>query len=105
MGMFVAGYLYGMTINVISLFGMILVVGILVDDGIVVGENIYQHYERGKTAIQAAIDGTMEVLSAVFTAVFTTALAFSAFFFLKDEPAIFSPAWVCGSGHFTFLPG
>ena len=39
------GILYGMTINMISLFGMILVVGILVDDGIVIAENIYSHFE------------------------------------------------------------
>ena len=42
----------------ISLFGMILVVGILVDDGIVIAENIYAHFEKGKSAKQAAIDGT-----------------------------------------------
>ncbi|GIR59598.1 MAG: hypothetical protein CM15mP65_21790 [Crocinitomicaceae bacterium] len=41
------GIMYGMTINMISLFGMILVVGILVDDGIVIAENIYAHFERG----------------------------------------------------------
>ncbi|MCB0762576.1 MAG: efflux RND transporter permease subunit, partial [Flavobacteriales bacterium] len=53
-GMFILGSSFGLTINVLSLFGMILVVGILVDDGIVIGENIYQHYERGESAIQAA---------------------------------------------------
>ena len=35
------------------LFGMIIVIGILVDDGIVIGENIYHHYEKGKTPIQS----------------------------------------------------
>ena len=38
----------GITINMISLFGMILIIGILVDDGIVIGENIYSHFESGK---------------------------------------------------------
>ena len=81
-GMFIVGALYGISINVISLFGMIIVVGILVDDAIVVAENIYQHYEKGKTPVQAAIDGTMEVFPAVFSAVLTTIIAFSIFFFI-----------------------
>lgn len=85
MGMFMIGINTDMTINVISLFGMIIVIGILVDDGIVISENIYQHYERGKSANQAAIDGTMEVLPAVFSAVFTTVFAFSAFFFFDGR--------------------
>ena len=45
------------TINVMSLFGMILVVGILVDDGIVITESIYQEYERGLPPIEAAFMG------------------------------------------------
>ena len=56
----------------LSLFGMILVVGILVDDGIVIAENIYQRWEKGETPLKAAVNGTMEVLPAVFTSVTTT---------------------------------
>ena len=63
-GMISFGILYGMTINMISLFGMILVVGILVDDGIVIAENIYAHFERGKSPMRAALDGTSEVMNA-----------------------------------------
>lgn len=81
-GMFIIAGLAGITINVISLFGMILVVGILVDDAIVVGENIFAHYEKGVPALNAAINGTQEVLAPVFTSVITTMLAFSPFFFL-----------------------
>jgi multidrug efflux pump subunit AcrB len=81
-GMFIVALLSGITINVISLMGMIIVVGILVDDAIVVGENIYAHYERGKPALEAAIDGTMEMIPPVFTSVFTTVIAFLPFFFL-----------------------
>ncbi|GAB4264583.1 MAG: efflux RND transporter permease subunit [Saprospiraceae bacterium] len=73
------------TINVLSLFGMIIVIGILVDDGIVIGENIFMHYEKGKTPIRAAIDGTMEVLPAVVSAVLTTLIAFSTFYFLEGR--------------------
>jgi multidrug efflux pump subunit AcrB len=83
LGMFILGYWYGMTINMISLFGMILVVGILVDDGIVIAENIYSHFEKGKSASQAALDGTMEVLPSVFTSVLTTMIAFSVLLFVE----------------------
>ncbi|MDX1628041.1 MAG: efflux RND transporter permease subunit, partial [Fulvivirga sp.] len=46
LGMFILGSFVGLTINMISLFGMILVIGILVDDGIVIAENIYTHFEK-----------------------------------------------------------
>jgi multidrug efflux pump subunit AcrB len=82
-GMFIVAGLAGITINVISLFGMIVVVGILVDDAIVVGENIYSHYEQGKAALRAAIDGTLEVIGPVTTSVLTTMVAFLPFFFLE----------------------
>lgn len=78
-----------MTINVISLFGMILVLGILVDDGIVVGENIYFHYERGKSPLRAAVDGTMEVIPPVLSAVLTTMVAFVLFYFLPGNLGVF----------------
>lgn len=81
-GMFIVASMVGITINVISLFGMIIVVGILVDDAIVVGENIFAHYERGEPAVQSAIDGTKEMVGPVFTSVTTTILAFIPFFFL-----------------------
>jgi multidrug efflux pump subunit AcrB len=82
-GMFIVASLVGITINAISTFGMIIVVGILVDDGIVVGENIFAHYERGKPAIQSAIDGTLEMIAPVFTSVATTIIVFLPFFFLE----------------------
>ena len=56
---------------------MIVVIGILVDDGIVIAENIYRHYEKGKTPKQAAVDGTLEVLPAIVSAIVTTIIAFS----------------------------
>ncbi|XOV94535.1 MAG: efflux RND transporter permease subunit [Bacteroidota bacterium] len=76
LGMFIIGSFFGLTINSISLFGMILVIGILVDDGIVIAENIFSHFEKSKNPVQAAIKGTMEVLPAVFTSVTTTMVAF-----------------------------
>ncbi len=68
-----------------SLFGMIIVIGILVDDGIVIGENIYHHYEKGKSPVRAAIDGTLEVIPPIISAILTTMLAFSIFFFLDGR--------------------
>lgn len=85
LGMFIIGSFAGITINMISLFGMIMVVGILVDDGIVIAENIYAHFERGKSPLQAALDGTMEVASSVFTSVLTTIVAFSLLLFVEGQ--------------------
>jgi multidrug efflux pump subunit AcrB len=81
-GMFLIANAVGITINVISLFGMIVVIGILVDDAIVVAENIYAYYEKGTPAIKSAIIGTKEMVAPVFTSVLTTILAFMPFFFL-----------------------
>jgi len=85
LGMFAFAGFFDVTINVLSLFGMIIVIGILVDDGIVIAENIYQHYEKGKSPIQAAIDGTMEVIPPIVSAIITTILAFSIFLFLDGR--------------------
>ncbi|RKX26570.1 MAG: AcrB/AcrD/AcrF family protein [Candidatus Zixiibacteriota bacterium] len=84
-GMFIIANFAGITINVLSLMGMIIVVGILVDDAIVVGENIFAHYERGKPALKAAIDGTLEVIAPVFTSVMTTVIVFTGMFFLEGN--------------------
>ena len=126
-GMFICASLLDISINVLSLFGMILVIGILVDDGIVIAENIYQRYEDGldredpdeaeqvlakaeaedrldsldpeakqagldsrtarinRQAENAAINGTMQVLPAVVSAIATTVAAFSTFFFLRGR--------------------
>lgn len=94
LGMFIFGMPYGMSINMISLFGMILVVGILVDDGIVIAENIYTHYEKGKTPRRAAIDGTLEVLSSVFSSVITTIVAFSILLFVEGMEMMREMAFV-----------
>lgn len=86
LGMFIFAAQLGVTINVLSLFGMIIVIGILVDDGIVIGENIYHHYyDLGKSKIRAAIDGTMEVIPPIVSAILTTIIAFSTFFFVDGS--------------------
>ena len=58
---FIGIYLMGYTLNLMSLLGVSLVVGILVDDAIVVLENIYRHMEMGKNRVRAAFDGTSEI--------------------------------------------
>ncbi len=85
LGMFIFAGFFNVTINVLSLFGMIIVIGILVDDGIVIAENIYQHYERGKSPVEAAVEGTLEVLPPIISAIITTILAFSIFLFLDSR--------------------
>ena len=85
LAMFIVANLIGITINLQSLFGMILVIGILVDDGIVIGENIFQHFEKGKNPMRAAVDGTVEVIPAVITSVLTTIIAFSPLIFITGR--------------------
>jgi multidrug efflux pump subunit AcrB len=85
LSMFIIAAAYGITINMISLFGMILVIGILVDDGIVIAENIYTKFEGGLSPKKAAVEGTMEVLPAVMTSVTTTIIAFSPLFFIEGR--------------------
>ena len=65
------------TVNVMSLFAFILVLGIVVDDAIVVGENIYRHFEQGKSGLAAAVDGASEVAIPVTFSILTTLAAFS----------------------------
>ncbi|MBB4078761.1 multidrug efflux pump subunit AcrB [Lewinella aquimaris] len=84
-GMFIIASALDITLNVISLFGMIIVIGILVDDGIVIGENIYSYHEKGLPRTKAALNGTLDVLGAVFAAILTTVIAFSSFFFIDGR--------------------
>ena len=69
--------LFGVSLNLLSLFAFILVLGIVVDDAIVTGENIYTHMRRKKDRVQAAIDGTHEVAVPVTFGVLTTVAAFT----------------------------
>ncbi len=66
----------GGTLNQISLMGLIMVIGIIVDDAIVVGESIYVHRKQGESPIKAAVEGLSEVALPVIAAVITTIVAF-----------------------------
>ena len=76
MGAFLVLDFLGASINMLSLFGFIMTLGILVDDAIIVGENIFSHYSGGKTAKEAVLDGLKEVGGPVIMAVTTTIVAF-----------------------------
>ncbi|MBI3117517.1 MAG: efflux RND transporter permease subunit, partial [Candidatus Hydrogenedentes bacterium] len=81
-GALIIMWAWGATINMISLFGLIMVLGIVVDDATVVGEAIYVHRKSGKPALKAAVDGAMEVAMPVFASVTTTIAAFVPLFFV-----------------------
>lgn len=76
LGAFLFMPLFGVSINLMSLFAFILVLGIVVDDAIVTGENVYSHLQRGEDPLKAAINGTREVSVPVTFGILTTAAAF-----------------------------
>lgn len=67
---------FGVSINMISLFAFIMVLGIVVDDAIIVGENIFRRQEEGLEPLEGAVEGTLEVGRPVVFAVLTTVAAF-----------------------------
>jgi multidrug efflux pump subunit AcrB len=64
---------------------MVLVLGIIIDDAIVISENIHRHREMGKKPLEAATDGIKEVFAPVVTTILTTALAFIPMFFISGR--------------------
>jgi hydrophobic/amphiphilic exporter-1 (mainly G- bacteria), HAE1 family len=83
MGAFILMSWAGFSINVMSLLALSLSVGLLVDDAIVVRENIFRHRGMGKSAMQAAIDGTQEVTLAVIATTLTVIAVFGPIGFLS----------------------
>ncbi len=77
--------MFGATLNLISMFGLIVVLGLIVDDAIVVGENIYARVEQGEAPRTAAIRGTEEVIWPVLIAVTTTIGAFFPLMFIEGR--------------------
>ncbi len=72
----------GVTINMISLFAYIIALGIVVDDAIVVGENIYYYRQKGLSALQAAIRGAREVAMPVTFSIITNVITFMPIYFI-----------------------
>lgn len=76
-------YFQGLTLNVMTLGGLALGAGMLVDNAIIVVENIYRHMERGKSVAQSAIDGTAEVGGAITASTLTTVVVFLPIVYLQ----------------------
>ena len=85
LGTFVVMWIFGVSFNLLSMFGLIIVLGIIVDDAIVIGENIYRHVEDGMPPREAAIRGAEEVMWPVTIAVTTTIAAFAPLLFIKGS--------------------
>jgi HAE1 family hydrophobic/amphiphilic exporter-1 len=76
-------YLFGKTLNVLSMMGLMLACGMLVDNAVVVLESIYQNLEKGRDRVSASIIGTKEVISAVVAATLTSIIIFVPLVFGK----------------------
>lgn len=76
-------HLSGITLNLISMLGFIMVLGMLVDDAIIVGENIAYHMEQGETPNNAAVKGAYELFGPVTTTILTTVAAFLPLMFMS----------------------
>ncbi len=75
-------YAMGITLNLLVMFGFIMVLGLMVDDAIIIGENATYHMERGLSPEQAAIEGTHELIGPVTATVLTTIIAFMPLLFM-----------------------
>ncbi len=82
---FLSMFIFGRTINVISLAGMAFAVGMVVDSAIVVLENIYRHMQMGKDRWTAAADGTKEVWGALLASTVTTIAVFLPIMFVEEQ--------------------
>ncbi|MGS2739777.1 efflux RND transporter permease subunit [Sinomicrobium sp. M5D2P17] len=79
----------GVSINMISMFGFLVVLGIVVDDAIVVGENVYEYRQKGMGIMQAAIQGTKDVSRPVLFSILTTVIAFIPLLLIPGETGKF----------------
>lgn len=85
---FIFLFINGFTINIISLSSLAVAIGMVVDNGIVVLENIYRHLERGEDRHEAAMYGASEVSGAILASTLTTVVIFIPIFFINDLSAI-----------------
>ncbi len=72
----------GFSINMISMFSFIIALGIVVDDAIVVGENVYHKREQGMSPLKASVEGAREMAIPVSVSIFTNIVAFAPLFFV-----------------------
>lgn len=83
---------FGVSFNMISTFAFLLVIGVIVDDAIIVGEAIHYKTEEGERGVEAAVNGTSMVIKPVIFAVLTTMIFFAPWMFLSGGTAEFSRA-------------
>ena len=76
-------YIFGFSINILTLLGIVLATGLVVDDGIVVTENIFSKFEKGMPIRQAAVEGSKEIFFAVISTSITLAIVFLPVIFLE----------------------
>ena len=89
LGAIVLMYYVGMTMNMIAMFALIVVLGLVVDDAVVIGENVYRHYEQGLSPAEAAVRGASEVSWPVVSAVATTIAAFLPMLLIPGTMGVF----------------
>jgi multidrug efflux pump subunit AcrB len=85
----ISAEMMGYSLNMLSLLGALIALGMLVDEAIVVAENIYRHLENGEDAKSAAIKGASEMFPAVLTATATTIFAFLPLLIMSGEMGMF----------------
>ncbi len=85
----ISAQMLGYSMNMLTMLGALIALGMLVDEAIVVAENIYRHMEMGKKAKDAAIDGALEMFPAVVTATMTTVFAFLPLLIMSGELGMF----------------
>jgi HAE1 family hydrophobic/amphiphilic exporter-1 len=79
----------GYSLNMLTLLGALIALGMIVDEAIVVAENIYRHIEMGRSPRDAAIEGALEMFPAVLTATLTTVFAFLPLLIMSGEMGVF----------------
>lgn len=82
-GSFFIMYLSGFTINILTLLGIVLATGLVVDDAIVVLENIYKKIEKGMSPIEAGFKGSEEIIFAIISTTITLAIVFLPIIFIQ----------------------
>ena len=80
-----AMYMCGFTLNMMSMTGLILGLGMILDASIVVLENVYQHLDKGEVGKEAVIEGAHEMIAAITASTLTTVVVFLPFIFYKNQ--------------------
>ncbi|MCF8078756.1 MAG: efflux RND transporter permease subunit [Desulfobacterales bacterium] len=85
LGAFILVPHFGLSINMFTMVGLLMVIGLLMDDAIVIAENIMAHRQKGKSPVSAAVDGTKEVAAGVISSFITTILILGPLAFIEGQ--------------------